>query len=53
MHGDNRVKLLKRAAECRELAATALTDDGRRVLLELADQYEQAAGADPASKPLG
>jgi hypothetical protein len=35
--------LRKRASRCRMLAATALTDDGRRVLLQIADYYEASA----------
>ena len=34
---------LKRAAQCRDLAATAFTDDARAVLLEMADGYERSA----------
>jgi hypothetical protein len=49
MQSDRRADFLKRAAECRALAATAVTDDGRRVLLELAVDYEEAASALPAS----
>ena len=37
---------LKRAAQCRDLAATAFTDDARTVLLEMAEGYERGA-ADP------
>ena len=33
--------LLKRAAQCRDLAATAVTDEARVILLELADGYER------------
>lgn len=36
---------LKRAAQCRDLAATAFTDDARNVLLEMADGYERRADA--------
>lgn len=36
-------ELLKRAAQCRDLAATAFTDDARTILLELAVTYEQGA----------
>ena len=37
------IELRKRASQCRELAATALTEDGRRVLLQLAEHYEATA----------
>ena len=37
------IRLRKRALQCRMLAATALTDDGRRVLFEMADYYDAAA----------
>ena len=40
--------LRRRACQCRMLAATALTDDGRRVLLQMADHYEAAADRDDA-----
>lgn len=44
-------KLLKQAAQCRDLAATAFTDDARIILLELADGYERCAvAAQPALK---
>jgi hypothetical protein len=36
-------ELRERASECRMLAATALTDDGLRVLLQMADYYEDEA----------
>lgn len=44
---------LKRAAQCRDLAATAFTDDARVVLLEMADGYERSAvdAVQPALKP--
>jgi hypothetical protein len=35
--------LRNRASQCRTLAASALTDDGRRVLLQMADHYDAAA----------
>jgi hypothetical protein len=37
------IYLRKRASQCRMLARTALTDDGRRVLLEMAEYYEMVA----------
>jgi hypothetical protein len=40
------IALRKRASECRILAATALTDDWRRVLFQMADYYEAAADRD-------
>jgi hypothetical protein len=49
MQRDRRTDFLKRAAECRALAATALTEDGRRVLLALANDFEEAASALPVS----
>jgi hypothetical protein len=51
-HGHRRVKLLERAAKCRDLAATAHTEDGRRVLLQMADYYEEAAGSEPLLEQL-
>jgi hypothetical protein len=51
-HGHRRVKLLERAAKCRDLAATAHTEDARRVLLQMADYYEETAGSDPPSEQL-
>jgi hypothetical protein len=49
-HGHRQVKLLERAAKCRDLAATAHTEDGRRVLLQMADYYEEAASSEPPSQ---
>jgi hypothetical protein len=43
--------LHKRALQCRMLAATALTDDGRRVLLQMAEYYEGVAGRDASLGP--
>jgi hypothetical protein len=43
---------LERAAKCRDLAATAHTEDGRRVLLQMADYYEEAGGAEPPLEQL-
>lgn len=36
-------QLRKRAASYRQLASTALTDEGRKVFSDLADSYERAA----------
>jgi hypothetical protein len=43
---------LERAAKCRMLAATAVTDDGRRVLLQMAEYYDEAAELAPSSQRL-
>jgi hypothetical protein len=34
-----------KARKCRELAATALTEEGRSILAELAEHYEHEASA--------
>lgn len=46
-------QLQDRARKCRELAETALTDEGRSILVEIAQRYErEASGADrPAERP--
>jgi hypothetical protein len=41
--------LQDKARKCRELAATALTEEGRSILAELAEHYEaEASTANPA-----
>jgi len=39
------VDLHDKARKCRELAATALTEEGRSILAELAEHYEVEASA--------
>ena len=36
-------QLLDRARKCRELADTAVTDEGRSILFEIAQRYEREA----------
>jgi hypothetical protein len=38
-------QLQDRARKCRELADTAMTDEGRSILFEIAQRYEREAGA--------
>ena len=45
------VNLHDKARKCRELAATALTEEGRSILAELAERYEDEASA--ASRAVG
>jgi len=41
-------QLRDRAKKCRELADTAMTDEGRSILFEIAQRYErEATAADP------
>ena len=37
-------QLQDRARKCRELADTAMTDEGRLILFEIAQRYEREAG---------
>jgi hypothetical protein len=37
-------QLQDRARKCRELADTAMTDEGRSILFEIAQRYEREAG---------
>jgi hypothetical protein len=38
-------QLQDRAQKCRELADTAMTDEGRSILFEIAQRYEREASA--------
>lgn len=52
-HSDHRDYYLRRAAECRESAKRAVDKGVRRVHLDFASRYEQAAEeADPAGEEL-
>ena len=42
-------QLQDRAQRCRELADTAMTEEGRSVLFEIAQRYEQEATGESAS----
>ncbi|MCL6683623.1 hypothetical protein [Sphingomonas alba] len=46
-------QLQDRAQKCRELADTAMTDEGRSILFEIAQRYEREASAveAPSSRP--
>jgi hypothetical protein len=44
-------QLQDRARKCRELADTAMTEEGRSILFEIAQRYErEASAADPLGK---
>jgi hypothetical protein len=43
-------QLQDRARICRELADTAVTDEGRSILSEIAERYESEALASPAPR---
>jgi hypothetical protein len=40
---ENAVRLHDKARKCRELAGTAMTEEGRSVLFEIAQRYEEEA----------
>ena len=39
-------RLQDRARKCRELADTAMTDEGRAILIEIAQRYDSEASGD-------
>ena len=43
-------QLQDRARKCRELADSAMTDEGRSILFEIAERYEHEASNDPPAK---
>lgn len=43
-------QLNDRAQRCRELADSAMTDEGRSILFEIARRYEQEASGDDPTK---
>jgi hypothetical protein len=43
-------QLQDRARKCRELADTAMTEEGRSILFEIAQRYEHEAAAVPAAR---
>ena len=46
-----RAQLLQdRARKCRELADTAVTDEGRSILFEIAERYEHEASAEDVAR---
>ena len=47
-------QLQDRARKCRELADTAMTEDGRAILIEIAQRYEREASSanSPCERPV-
>ena len=43
-------QLQARAKKCRDLADTAVTEEGRSILCEIAERYEQQASSGDARK---